>query len=91
MVNTKKPRIRGKVADHIIRNIGYSHSHRTEAAGFSGGIWMLWNDNVEVFVLANNLQYVHAKVMKNNSLAFVVTAVYASPNPARRNVLWDYL
>lgn len=39
-----EPRISGPVADTVIRRIGLEFHLRSEAIGFSGGIWLLWND-----------------------------------------------
>ena len=45
MVVLLEPRISGFKADLVIRSLKFHHSHRVEALGYSGGIWILWNDN----------------------------------------------
>lgn len=35
-------RISGRVADEICRKIGRAKWIRSDAAGFSGGVWCLW-------------------------------------------------
>ena len=36
-------RISGAMADNFIQKCGFTRSHRVEAFGFAGGIWLLWN------------------------------------------------
>ncbi|KAK5793246.1 hypothetical protein PVK06_034386 [Gossypium arboreum] len=45
-----KPRINGKKADNVIVTLGFHYSHRVEAIGFSGGIWLGWKDTIRVEV-----------------------------------------
>ncbi|KAH9768877.1 hypothetical protein KPL71_011775 [Citrus sinensis] len=44
MVVVLEPQINGRKADACIKNNGFECSHRVEAEGFSGGIWILWNN-----------------------------------------------
>lgn len=37
-----EPHISGSKADEFIKKSGFDNSHRVEAVGFSGGIWLLW-------------------------------------------------
>lgn len=57
-------RIARNKANKIIRNIGFDSSHRMEALGFFGGIWLLWNDPYQVKILVNNNQFIHARSFK---------------------------
>lgn len=57
-----KIRISGLRADSVIKGIKMPHSHRVEAQGFSGGIWLLWETDVIVDVESNNFQFVQLKV-----------------------------
>lgn len=83
-----EPRISGRSADRVIRNLGFPHSHGIEASGFSGGIWVLWRPSVDVEILDNHLQFVHMKVRYlNPSSAFYFTAIYGSPKPCFRKLL----
>ena len=84
MVIIMEPRISGKQADDFIKCSGFDYSHRIEASGFSGGIWIFWRGYFEVEVLFNHKQFVHFKISKNNILESWITVVYASPNPILR-------
>ncbi|KAE8683912.1 hypothetical protein F3Y22_tig00111166pilonHSYRG00310 [Hibiscus syriacus] len=54
--------ISGIKADRSIASFGFENSFRVEAAGFSGGIWMVWNAHLRVEIIAAHPQFVHAKV-----------------------------
>ncbi|KAK5770907.1 hypothetical protein PVK06_047064 [Gossypium arboreum] len=47
----KEPRVSGRKADEVIAKIGFQYSHRVEARGFSGGIWLGWNSSVNLEIL----------------------------------------
>ena len=75
-----EPRVSGMKADEFIKKNGFEFSHRVEAVGFSRGIWLLWQNCVEVELVINHRQFIHFKVCRNNIFVSWVTAVYASPN-----------
>ena len=86
MIVLVEPRISGDKAMRVIKALKFDYSHRIEATGFAGGIWVLWKDNYKVRVLLNHPQYVHMLISKN-STDFYSTAVYGSPKPSTRNEL----
>ncbi|XP_028777172.1 uncharacterized protein LOC114733838 [Neltuma alba] len=87
-----EPRISGKKADLAIKKTGYPNSHRIEAEGFSGGIWLLWRDCVTVDVLQNHHQFIHTRVSSEpGTPPILFTAVYGSPRPIPRENLWRQL
>lgn len=55
-----EPRVSGRTADSIIKQTGYPNSHRIEATGFAGGIWLLWQDHMTLSVITNHPQFIHA-------------------------------
>lgn len=72
-------RIGGLVADKVIKKIGLPFSHRVEARGFSGGIWVLWKGNVDVVVEYNNFQFVHMRVKFSGMQDWVLfSGIYGS-------------
>ena len=98
LVNCYKPnflalfklRISGERDDNFIRKCGFTISHRVEAVGFAGGIWLLWNEDIQVAVMVNNRQFIHCRISKLGRY-FWVTAVYASPVRTVRKQLWPTL
>lgn len=87
-----EPRISGKQADKAIRKINYPYSHRIEATGFSGGIWLLWKDDVNMKILHNHKQFMHALVTDPLGVnPYMLTDIYGSPNASLRERLWSDL
>lgn len=43
-----KPKVGGLKADKFIQLSGFERSQRVKADGFSGGIWILWNNAITV-------------------------------------------
>lgn len=70
--------------------MGFEYSHRIEVQGYSGEIWLLWNEPFVVDVVSNNTQFLHVKI-KDTSLSdlFFLTVVYGSPRQHFRRGLWD--
>ncbi|KAK9938788.1 hypothetical protein M0R45_015509 [Rubus argutus] len=63
-----------------------------EATGFSGGIWLLWNENkVHVDFVDSNVQSITVKIALPGKPTWLFSAIYASPTPAVRSTLWNYL
>ncbi|KAL4367107.1 hypothetical protein GQ457_05G029110 [Hibiscus cannabinus] len=87
-----EPRIDGPDLDTFIRRSGFEFSFRVEAHGFSGGIWLLWQDSVSIQVLAVSNQFIHTLCsVHDGSGSFFGSFVYASPNSLRRQFLWEQL
>ncbi|XP_050238477.2 uncharacterized protein LOC126687968 [Mercurialis annua] len=87
-----EPRISGPKADKVIKRSGFDFSHRVEAQGFSGGIWILWKPEVHVSVLVNHRQFIHTNITYGAcNEQFLFTAVYGSPQPFGRRSLWNDL
>lgn len=85
-------RVSGGNADWVIKRIGWKYSHRVEAYGFSGGIWILWNDKVNVRILGSDFQFVHMEFKfpdLDDWILFI--GVYGSPKREVRKDLWKNL
>ncbi|GMI86879.1 hypothetical protein HRI_002357200 [Hibiscus trionum] len=87
-----EPRISGHRAESVIAALGFPHSHRVEAAGFSGGIWVAWYDRVSVSILSTHFQFINFRITHRASHStLLATAVYASPSASGRKALWNHL
>ncbi|KAK5832945.1 hypothetical protein PVK06_016753 [Gossypium arboreum] len=85
-------RISGSKADSVVATMRFDNSFKVEATGFSGGIWLFWNDNLGGDILKFNSQFVHMRIqIRQNHSSFLCTTVYASPQWDLREVLWDKL
>ena len=79
-----EPRVSG--ADKLVRKIGFDRSFRLEATGFSGGIWIMWKDDLYVEVREIYKQYIYTYIKRDN-VDMDLTVVYASPTPSYRQWL----
>lgn len=78
-------RVSGIRVDGIIAKLGFANSFRIEARGFSGGIWIIWNDNFFVDILDLHPQVILMRVRNKQGLSkFLCSTMYASPQPATR-------
>ncbi|KAK8596694.1 hypothetical protein V6N12_065174 [Hibiscus sabdariffa] len=86
-----EPRISGAQADSVLTRLGFSHSFRVEVNGLSGGIWLLWNNEVDIEVLTVSNQFVHGQARLFNFRWVFFMVIYASPNATIRRNVWDFL
>lgn len=59
--------------------------------GFSGGIWLLWDDSVDLEAITVNDQIINAIIKKEGRVQWLLSAIYASPKQAFREELWQYI
>lgn len=88
-----KTKISGQRAVDVSTALGFDRVVRSEAEGFSGRIWLLWDSgSVTLNILTVNNQAIHASVQVNSPHPnWLFSAIYASPNFALRLNLWDHL
>lgn len=83
-----EPRISGSSADEVCKKTGFANWIRVEASGFSGGIWVLWNNSINIHIVRTDPQFVLMQVHDRVGDPFWLAAVYASPNRTLRRILW---
>ncbi|KAL4363369.1 hypothetical protein GQ457_04G017710 [Hibiscus cannabinus] len=81
----------GYKANSVILALGVPNSHRIEASGFSGGIWLCWKNTITTDILLNHFQFLHFRVHNIDGSSSLVTLIYARPNAVKRNTLWIHL
>ncbi|XP_061348947.1 uncharacterized protein LOC133294307 [Gastrolobium bilobum] len=87
-----EPRVSGSKAKQIIKKLGFNNSIVEDAHGFTGGLWLLWNnDRCQVQALKQTHQFIHVRVTLADHQAFLYTVIYASPREEIRKRLWDDL
>ncbi|XP_019180350.1 PREDICTED: uncharacterized protein LOC109175534 [Ipomoea nil] len=64
---------------------------KVEAVGYSGGIWLLWQDSIDIEILYTHPQFVSFQVAENGSSPRLMSAVYGSPNLSLRKRLFSDL
>ncbi|KAH1131349.1 hypothetical protein J1N35_002727 [Gossypium stocksii] len=92
IVSLLEPRVSGRKADEVIAKIGLQYSHRVEARGFSGRIWLSWNSSLNLEILINHPQFILTRVSYGvPTQTILIIFVYRSPNRTKRTFLWEAL
>lgn len=87
-----EPKISGQIATDVCRALRKTHWVRSESEGFSGGIWVLWDEeDIQVRPLYLHSQFNHLVVCSDNQQCWELTAIYASPHANLRRQLWSAL
>ena len=89
-----EPRIAEARAQAVIDTFPYTHSHRVDPTGYSGGICLLWNESPTFFVeiITCSKHSIHALVKgPSPPVSFLITTVYAPPQFHKRKLFWEYL
>ena len=83
----------GRRAKEISDLLPFDGAIHTDTIGYAGGLWLLWNsDKVEIEALAKTEQEIHVEVkVRSSDLAWIFSAIYASPRSEERCVLWENL
>ncbi|WCJ35671.1 DNAse I-like superfamily protein [Euphorbia peplus] len=91
-----EPRLPGSRAGAIGRKLGFNNVEVVETVGFSGGVWMFWEDSsITISVCRKNLQFLHCQVTLHggdwHGLSWMLTCVYVRPQMAFKRVFFDDL
>lgn len=87
-----EPRCKFARVRHYWNSLSFSPTYLEEAVGFRGGIWVLKNDRttVSMRLLHQHNQAITFELWRDN-YSWACTAIYASPIPSHREVLWSHL
>lgn len=87
-----EPKVSMQSMGLFFRNLGFTRDTFTDPNGRYGGIWVLWDPTkVAVFTIEVKPQVIHVKIRKNGYEDWILSALYASPNPRLREILWEDL
>ncbi|XP_061362932.1 uncharacterized protein LOC133306628 [Gastrolobium bilobum] len=86
-------RVGGSRGDRIINQLGLSSHFRQDPVGFSGGLWLLWDEKkVKLDVLQTHHQFVHTRVHYLDSLETdFITFIYGPDFTWKRGRLQERL
>ncbi|XP_061338113.1 uncharacterized protein LOC133284981 [Gastrolobium bilobum] len=86
-------KISGDKAARISSKFGFQKVHIQDPIGFSGGIWLMWDEvDYTPQILKSNHQLIHAKIRYiNQPKVEYISIVYASPRRYERRALWKDL
>lgn len=89
LMETKAPRER---ISKLQRSLRFHSSFCVESRGLSGGLCLLWTDQISVQILHEAQNYIHtALCFKQGGGAFDCSFVYGHPNYQLRRGLWSTL
>ncbi|XP_017613545.1 uncharacterized protein LOC108458650 [Gossypium arboreum] len=92
IISLLETRVSGSKADNIIAKLGLLNSHRVEAVGFSGGIWIGWKSSIHLEIIFNHPQFILTRIRPSGSSnPIFIFFVYGSPNKQKRKELWNSL
>ncbi|XP_031124389.1 uncharacterized protein LOC116027103 [Ipomoea triloba] len=86
-----EPKVSGSQANVICTKLGFSDWIRVEAVGFSGGIWVFWNNSLHISVIRTYPQFVLLQGQEANQEAWHYAVVYRSLTHNLRRRLWSEL
>lgn len=82
----------GPQAEKIAKLLCFIGHARVDANGFSGGIWVYWRkEEVSVDPIQKEDQYITMTISRNGAMPWYFSAIYASPDPTKRQALWQEL
>jgi exonuclease III len=87
-----EPRISGDTAKNVISDLGFTNFEVSDADGFSGGIWVLWNNfNIGLDVVHTWEQSITVRINYPHGKHWMMSAVYGKPSYRKRLQFWDSL
>lgn len=87
-----EPKVQFSKASDTLLKLGFNEFKIIEACGFSGGLWLLWNNTkFSVDLVDAAFQAIYLKISIPGVSPWILTVLYASPNVSLRNNLWGYL
>lgn len=88
MIELLEPRINGMGASDVCRRLGKTHWICSDVNSFSGGVWLLWNEEyIKVELLNVHKSFIHIAIKSMGEGNWNFTDVYASPRAHIRKEL----
>ncbi|EEF27981.1 conserved hypothetical protein [Ricinus communis] len=80
------------IATHKLEVLGLLETKiQVEAVGLNGGIWVLWQDTVQLNICFTCPEFVLVRVHKAFSRLWFFSIDYSSPNSSLKKLLWNDL
>lgn len=71
-----EPKVSSDQANKICANLGFDEWIRVEAVGFSGGIWVLWNNYLKIEVLDTHPQFINLEITEGQRDPWILTGLW---------------
>lgn len=88
----QKTKLSAKVMIEKKYHLGFSNYIALDCEGRSGGITLLWKEEVKVSVLSYSKQHIDALIIDcANNTEWHITGVYGHPDSAHRLAIWNLI
>lgn len=85
-----EPKISGDVANEACKKLGKKQWIRSEADGFNGGLWVMWNaKEIELKLLEDDKYFLHFRVVSEGGTNWEFMSLYARSKPHVRRSIWE--
>lgn len=86
-----EPRQKSEKAEMIAKRLSFKCMEVVQAVGFSGGIWCLWDEELDFSVTYKHQQVMHGVFNLGKPDAWDLSIVYGHPKQHLRRALWQQL
>lgn len=80
-----KPKTSGQGVDNVCFKLGFDSWIRVETVGMSGGIWVLWKNDLKITVSKTHPQFILLNVCDKSKKQWMMAVVYGSPSRTLRH------
>lgn len=91
LVILAETRITKDRANTVIPTFGFKNNIFSAVEGQSGGILVLWNDDIDIELVGKTRQELHLRVKVSTSILFYLSAIYCLNSIKAKTILWDNL
>jgi hypothetical protein len=63
----------------------------SESDGRSGGLLLLWRNELNVTSFAEHTNYLDIRIDENSPKAWRITGIYGEPSADRKQLTWNYI
>ncbi|KAI3965252.1 hypothetical protein MKW92_011399, partial [Papaver armeniacum] len=72
-----------------VNQFGFHHHSFVASVGRSGGLCLLWKDDVNIEVVSQSSNLIHAIVHDNSLLSWNLFCIYGPPVSSQRSSFWQ--
>ena len=91
LVFISETKLAGRAALVIKERVGFSSSIQVDSTGRSGGLLLMWNDDLEVSLKSFSSHHIDIDVTDGRGLQWRYTGVYGEPIRGQRWQFWELL
>jgi hypothetical protein len=78
-------------AETIQRKLLFDHMIMSESDGRSGGLLLLWRNDLNVTSSTEHTNYLDICIDEDSNAGWRITGIYGEPSSERKHLTWDYI